>query len=368
MTKILHRDPDRRCKTIEEWPAPDRDLWRAALCPGDLLEEGGSRAAYAKISNEKIVKGYGRWLTWLDRRGLLQPSAAPADRISPARVRDYIADLERDNASQTLLARLQELGGAAAVMDPDRDWSWINRIASHIRARNKPARPKRPRVIGAGTLVDFGLALMAAADNESTPRRRATTYRDGLIIALLAMRPLRLRNLAGLVLGETVVFRGAEWWIEIPADETKTHEPIEMPWPEALLSQLQHYLAIHRPFLAGMRGRWSGPIGEALWLSSDGSQMTKIAIYDRVVARTRQGLGRAINPHLFRDCVATTLAIEDPEHVRIASRLLGHRTPSSAERFYNQAGSIEASRKMQAVLLSLRQSTNKTDGSGRRAR
>jgi hypothetical protein len=43
MTKILHRDPDRRCKPLAEWPAIDRTLWQAALVPGDLLEDGGSR-------------------------------------------------------------------------------------------------------------------------------------------------------------------------------------------------------------------------------------------------------------------------------------------------------------------------------------
>ena len=152
MTKILHRDPDRRCKKIEEWPAVDRDLWQAALLPGDLLEDGELRAAYAQVSNDKIVKGYGRWLTWLDRRELLDPDDHPARRITPARVRQYIADLEKDNATQTLLARLQELREAAMVMAPDDDWAWINRIASRVRSRHKPARPKRPRLVGAGTV------------------------------------------------------------------------------------------------------------------------------------------------------------------------------------------------------------------------
>ena len=27
--------------------------------------------------------------------------------------------------------------------------------------------------------------------------------------------------------------------------------------------------------------------------------------------------GHALNPHLFRDCAATSIAIEDPDHVRI---------------------------------------------------
>jgi len=242
MTKILQRDPERRCKSLGEWPAVDRDLWQAALLPGDLLEEGGSRAGYAYVSNQKIAKGYGRWLTWLDRRAFLEPTTAPGDRITPARLRNYVVDLKKNNASQTLLARLQELREAAVVMDPERDWSWINRIASQVRAQHKPARPKRARLTGTRMLLDLGLDLMAGAGNEKTLRRRATAYRDGLIIALLAARPLRLRNLAGLVLDHTLVCRGAEWWIQIPAAETKTKDPIEMPWPQALVPNLHIYI------------------------------------------------------------------------------------------------------------------------------
>jgi hypothetical protein len=70
--------------------------------------------------------------------------------------------------------------------------------------------------------------------------------------------------------------------------------------------------------------------------------------------RTREGLGQAINPHLFRDCAATSIAINDPAHVGIASRLLGHRTGSTTERYYNQARSVEASRLMQKSLVALR--------------
>jgi integrase len=77
-------------------------------------------------------------------------------------------------------------------------------------------------------------------------------------------------------------------------------------------------------------------------------------IYGIVIARTREGLGRAINPHFFRDCAVTSLAIEDPGHIGIATPLLGHRTVSTTERYYNQPRGLEASRLMQQYLISLR--------------
>jgi len=203
-------------------------------------------------------------------------------------------------------------------------------------------------------MLNLGLDLMATADDESTSLRRFKGYRDGLLIGLLAIRPLRVRNLAGLILDRTLVQRGDGWWIQIPAAETKTKDPIELPWPDLLVPHLETYLTDHRAGIVALRGSGSGTLGDALWLSMHGLPMTDNAIYIRIAARTREGLGQAVNPHLFRDCAATSIAIDDPAHVGIASRLLGHRSGSTTERFYNQARSVEASRLMQKFLLARR--------------
>ena len=72
--------------------------------------------------------------------------------------------------------------------------------------------------------------------------------------------------------------------------------------------------------------------------------MTQMALYDRIRTRTKEHFGIAINPHLFRDAAATTLAITDPAHVRIAAPLLGHRTFATTERHYRQARAQQAHR------------------------
>lgn len=280
--------------------------------------------------------------------------ARPGERITPSRVRDYVSALEAVNAIQTLLNRLQELRAAALVMGPDRDWSWINSIVSRIRARHRPARAKTARLIATSELFNLGCALMAGTDSETTPKRRAIRYRDGIMIAALAARPLRLRNFLGLVLDDTLVHLGNQWLIQIPSEDTKTKEPIEMPWPERLIAPLETYLTCHRVVLGQRRERWTRPTDGLLWLSANGSPMTRNRTYMRITARTRDGLGRSINPHLFRDCAATSIAIDDPDHIGIASRLLGHRAASTTERYYNHARSVEASRLMQQHILALR--------------
>ena len=59
-----------------------------------------------------------------------------------------------------------------------------------------------------------------------------------------------------------------------------------------------------------------------------------MAIYDRIRARTKDKFGVAMNPHLFRDAAATTVAIADPANVRLAAPLLGHRTFTTTEKYY----------------------------------
>lgn len=354
MTANARHEEEQICRPLNRWPARDRQHWQAALTAGDLLEQGGCRAEHSPVSNRKMMRGYGRWLTWLDSRSLLDDQAAPGERITRERVRAYACDLEEKNASGTVINRLVELKVVAAIMDPGRDWSWIYRVAASIRARHKPARPKRHRLVPVQRLLQLGLDLMAKAENETTTRRRFRVFRDGLMIGLLASRPLRRRNLEGLILDRTLIQRGDWWWIEIPAAATKTRSAIEFPWPEMLAPHLQTYLADHRQAIAALHGSRTGTVSDALWLSTCGTRMSDSWIYRRIVARTHEGLGQPINPHLFRDCAATSIAIDDPAHIGIAARLLGHRTGSTTERYYNQARSVEASRLMQKFLLARR--------------
>ena len=353
--------PERACMKLGDWPAIDRRLWQDALAPVDPFEPtGGTRAGHSRQSNFKTEVGYGRWLTWLTTTGQLDADHTPPERITPDRAKAYVEHLQGlGNGGQTILSRLQELGDFARAVAPDQNWSFINRIASKVRARTVPVRDKRAKLATTMELLGLGLDLTEGAQRRSTPRLAALDYRDGLIIALLALRPLRRRNLAGLVLGDTLVQVGGVWMLRIPPEDTKTNQPIDMPWPAALADHLGVYIAFHRPVLAALKNRWVKPIGDALWVSSHGSPMTQMALYDQIRQRAEEGLGKAVNPHLFRDAAATTLAVEDPQHVRLATPLLGHRNPGTTERHYQQAQALEAHREFVGVV-------GKVSGEGRR--
>lgn len=257
----------------------------------------------------------------------------------------YVDELQKlGNGSATVLSRLQELVEVAKVMGPTQDWSFINRIASRIRARHRPVRDKSNLRLSE-ELFDLGMRLIADATDEPLSRRQAAVaHRDGLLIAFLSLVPLRRKNVARLTLGVNLVHLEGAWLLVLQEAETKTHQLHEVLWPDELVAPLEIYLEIHRSHLTSLTGRWAKPIGELLWVSTDGSPMTEMAIYDRIRARTEEAFGTAVNPHLFRDAAATTLAIADPEHVRVAAPLLGHRTFATTEKHYQQATAIQAHR------------------------
>jgi integrase len=330
---------------LGQWPDEDRKLWLAACAPADLLDDhSGARAQFSAISNRNVEKGYGRWLTFLHSADPACLKDMPANRVTPERVQAYVGCLVGlQNGTAAILSRLKELRAAAKVMGPGQDWQFLNSLSSKVRARHKPVRDKSNLRLS-DELLDLGLSLIDKA-TEVQGLSAAILHRDGLLIALLALVPLRRRNIAGLRIGRNLIDVNGTWLIALDADETKTHAPLDIAWPEQLAAPLAAYLTIHRPHLSSLRGRWSKSIDGALWVSSDGSPMTQMAIYDRIRKHTGEAFGAAINPHLFRDAAATTLAIADPENVRVAAPLLGHRTFTTTERYYQQAKSFDAHRK-----------------------
>jgi len=348
--------PERACLKVAAWPAEDRRLWEQAVSTSDdLFGDGGARAGRRALSNVTVAKEYGRWLTFLAERGDMEAIPSPADRITPDRVEAYVNRLtDLGNAPLTLLNRIQELHAAAMVMAPRHDWSFLKRLLRRLRGRRRTLKDKRGRMVSADELLGLGLRLMETADAAGTPRQQALAYRDGLLIALLALQPLRRTNLAGLMLGQTLVAQEGTWMIAVPSGQSKSGQPIELPWPADLLDGLRAYLAVHRPVLMACRGRCRAPVGEALWVSAHGSPLSDEQIYHLVMARTKAAFGTALNPHLARDIAATTLAVADPVHVRSAAALLGHTSLVTVERHYQQARGLDAQRRYYETMARLR--------------
>jgi integrase len=338
----------------------DRRTWMAALAPGDVLEPGGAAARWRPHSRRNAAQGWGHFLAHLSRTGQLEDNEGPSERATPERLVGYVAALRaRGNAPTTILSRLNMLDLFLRAVDPGGDRGLLRRLLVRLRAESEDAgqRDKRGRLQPSHDLLALGRRLMQQAEartGDLPPCRRAVLHRNGLAIALLAARPLRLKNLAALELGRHLVRVGERWRLVIPGAETKTGRPLELPFPEVLVPALERYLAVHRPVLAAQRGQTHGTAGAALWLSATGGPLSAGTLAFHVTALTRAAFGRAVSPHLFRDCAATSLAIEDPAHVRIAAQVLGHGSFRTTERHYNLAQGQQAASAWHETLDGLR--------------
>jgi hypothetical protein len=90
---------------------------------------------------------------------------------------------------------------AARVLDPKTDFAWLSEIEQDLALLMEP-RSKFDRLVLAERLVEAGLTLVTEAEAFSRyPFKRAIDIRNGLIIALLAVCPIRIKNYAALEIG-----------------------------------------------------------------------------------------------------------------------------------------------------------------------
>ena len=339
----------RKSIPVCEWPLLDREAWNGALTVAGLMEPDGLAAAWRPATRRFVVEGYGYWLSWLKRSGCLDPTSPPGARITPSHLASYLRHLRINLATATVENRLVSLDRAIHAMAPAVDRTLLRRLICRVHDPNAGFAQKRRRVVDSYDLFELGIRMMVEAEDPKhdfmRPVLRPVRYRDGLIISLLAARPLRRRNIAGLLLDEHVRRIGRRWWILVPAEETKTRSALELPFPDNLVDHLERYLEVHRPALLRHCGRISDDYCRAgpLWISSrTGKALSGHTMNLQVGEHTRMAFGRRVNLHLFRHCAATSVAIRDPEHVEIIIAILGHRCYETQERHYNLARSVEA--------------------------
>jgi integrase len=188
------------------------------------------------------------------------------------------------------------------------------------------------------------------AKTELNKRKQLVGYRNGLMVALMAAHPLRRKNFAGLLIGTTIRKIREGWIIDIPGTETKNSQPIQFELSRQLLPYLEIYLT-------RVRSRVADPLENALWVSWDGDRTPEHSVYIAFTRITTELFGKSINPHLFRDCAATTLASHSLKSAMAAPGLLGHLRTETTEKHYIHASQLEASRAINKLLTRIAESS-----------
>ena len=328
-----------RSLPIDEWPAADRAKWELACRPGVRLKRGGRASHLKPITRDDLARRYGYFFDFLVRARLLDLNAVAGAHVTLINVDAFVAELRHRVGSVTLHGSIHKLRQAARLIEPERDLAWLRQIESDLRLTKKP-RSKYDQLVLAEVLVEAGLALMAEADAavHLTKLSRARQFRNGLMIALLACCPIRLKNFAALTIGRSLVENAGDWWIVLDASETKEGRPDERPVPELLAESIRCYLSEYRPALGSSPNR-----SKAFWLSSRaGKPMTYATVEHAVIRTTQATLGIAVSPHLFRTSAATSAAMHAGATPHLASALLNHREPAVTQEHYNRASAMSA--------------------------
>jgi integrase/recombinase XerD len=193
-------------------------------------------------------------------------------------------------------------------------------------------------------------------------------FRNGTLIALLALRPIRRKNAVALVIGRHIARTTEGWRLTLPAAEVKNREAYDQRIPAEVGALLDRYIAVHRPILlAAGKGRTRSESAPYLWITQFGAPPTAAGFAQIVCNETAKAFGTPVPPHFFRDCAMTTWALDLPTKVRAGIHVLGNRSFAVAEGAYNMAASSSAAVKLQGALAVVRRA-GQVDPTPRRRR
>ncbi len=333
---------------FEAWPEEDRAIFLVVFQDGDPFGEESRAAHMSAATRIGLRAAHARFLGFLTSEDPYRLRLPPDARVDRESVRAFVEHLRRSCRDTSIASTLHKLRLFLGLICAEKDWSWLKIIAKRIAAQATPKLDPSQGITSA-MLFALGIQLMAEAENSACVAGRITkedalTYRDGMIIALLAAVPLRKRTFAALTINQHLVKVGSGWLLDIPAADTKTRRALEFPIPDALSDSMNLHLTMFRTAIPGANRH------QALWPSAKGRPMRGGAIYDAVRRRTFERFGLAVNLHRFRGAAGNLWSISDPKNVRGAKDLLGHTGFGTTERHYIAAQSRLAGRAFAKVL------------------
>ena len=335
--------------SFANWPTEDRNLWEAAFESGDRFDEGGRGAHLATATRQARQESYGRYLRFLSANHDDLLALPPEARIDQSLVAEYVSWRRTSCGDISIAIDLGLLRGALNLICPnDTDWFWLLTITKKIAA-TASRKAGKYHLVTSDRLYALGVELMdgAVADADTAKRTRkahAFQYRDGLIIAFLALIPLRRRTLAALRIGRHLIKASDLWELDIPASDTKTRRPLDYAISKELSERIDLYLKQFRSLIPGA-DKHASP-----WSSNLSRPMCPDAIYYAVLRRTKKAFGFGVNLHRFRHAAASFWSSHDPVNVQGVKDLLGQASFATTEKHYIMAQSRLAGRALARAL------------------
>lgn len=325
----------RRGLQMNEWPAGEWPTLQSRISSRRRRDPHYQSKPQSRSQLARLQSHYGCCLAWLREHGLLDGFESAAQRWPPHVVARLVDDMKTKGYKLgSIRSRLEALKSVLSRLDPGAS---LKALTDEIQVLppSPPALPPIVLRVTTADLVSFGIEIM---DETYYGRNVASAlrFRTGLQISHLALRTWRADAFSNIQIGEHLRKTADGWRLVAPKTQGRIKRDANGDYPQRLLNYLARYLEHHRKILCQ-----GGNGGSALWVTEGGGRFSKGLLHHFITRATRARFGEAIYPHAFRKCLTTTIAIENPARIHIASVTLGHGDKVN-EDSYNMAGSVSA--------------------------
>lgn len=276
------------------------------------------RSLRSRNASYNTIKGYGRDISaFIQHLAAAGREQASVESVSPAEVREFLADAHGRGLAKTTVAR--RLAALRALFDYLAREEGLARNPARNVSAPKLAK-KLPTVISAENANRLVESVSFDSDRHRSEDR---VVRDRLIFELLYGAGLRARELASLKLTD---FDLTERWILVRGKGRKERE---VPYGTNAAAALERYLLV--------RTKLRPPAGEtALLLHRWGGRLCRLSTRSirRIVKKYSQQFNGdpSTHPHSLRHAFATHLLSEGAD-LRAIQELLGHASLSTTQRY-----------------------------------
>jgi integrase len=254
------------------------------------------------------------------------------------------------------------------VHSPPQEVEKISRWAAMLSLQYSGMTEKNQRAVSAALRPDHDAkllalpdALLAAAERliDASPRQAACLAWRATALAFLIRVPLREANIIGLRLNRHLQRdeprRRGLHAIHIPAEETKTGQPLMRPIPAALDRMLQHWITRFRPLIATPGNQFLFPAFDR----GDG-HINRQGFRKAISEVTHRHVGVRLSPHQFRHLAGKRMLTAHPGEYESARQLLGHSRLETTVKHYTGTEMEVTAARFDALITAVPQRKPKT--------
>ena len=342
----------RRLKHLphKDWPNRDKqEIAQLFKRSDDLFDDTGPLSHVSSATKQALIYAYRRWLGFLTTHHQHLLTEPPCERVTSATVEAYGRHLQQTCNPHTIADQINKLHCCIGLFGPQRDWGWFTRLCARLR-RTAGRRPSRDLIfVTSAQTFDFGIRLMDEAwlaFHVHGERSKSTLikYRDGLVIAILSICPIRRRNVISIKIDHNLVRQSQGYALHFGYDETKTSNALNFVIHKDLTKNIDRYIEMIRPQFP------QASTHAFLFASFKGVGLGGDRMNKNVKLLMEQEFGIGFTLHDFRRIAATTRSVHDPRNIHLASQLLGHANTRTTDEHYIVADSIVASRTMNRII------------------